>query len=406
MVGFLSSFKIAASARRYCEPNLDMEENMTFRITERTDLSLADLVNLYKRGSCVIKTPHVGNAYPNNLAVAHLGLPLLLVDHTIGIKDKNFHPHMLIARGASQPVADPQKLTANSKITNVPNLFAERFKFGASLSKAHTQSLRDACPNSLIETSSEHTRRLANEMLPYLEVLTKYLPGSWNRLVSAGGEVIKRFAHRPWSEIQNAGVLGLSDNSAGWIIPNAWNILADGVFGYLHSGCATIYTLSGPDMIRYYPKLLKDIQHGYEALRTQLWTHLPEDLELVMVPVADMRFVTTQSRASKLDALVESYLRLDSFKRLSGQRIAQAPSDKRSAFINELATERNAFRLALIDAIRDCPEIFYRIEDASYLSQYDLLLGEHLYVHPWAIEAPLKDIMNAMRILEQFHSSV
>ena len=60
-------------------------------------LSLNDLVALRAQGFSVLKSPHVGNQHPSNLACAALQLPLEMVTFTSPSKDVNFHPHLRIA---------------------------------------------------------------------------------------------------------------------------------------------------------------------------------------------------------------------------------------------------------------------------------------------------------------------
>ena len=78
---------------------------MPFKISIHDDISIADLLVINKRGGVVLKTPHVGNIYPNNLAIASLGIPMLFYDRTLGNKDFNFHPNKIIVGGKSEILA-------------------------------------------------------------------------------------------------------------------------------------------------------------------------------------------------------------------------------------------------------------------------------------------------------------
>lgn len=72
---------------------------MSFNILIHDDISLDELIKINESGGRVLKTPHIGNIYPNNLAIISLGIPTLLYDRTIGTKDENFHPYKLRLTG-------------------------------------------------------------------------------------------------------------------------------------------------------------------------------------------------------------------------------------------------------------------------------------------------------------------
>jgi hypothetical protein len=230
--------------------------------------------------------------------------------------------------------------------------------------------------------------------------MTAMASSAWRRRVSSDGRVSQQPPPVSWQEVRLGGINGLTRDS-GWIIPNAWNILCDGIIGYLDTDCDVVYSLSGPDMIRYYPSLLPDITNWYDKVRVKLDRTWPETLTMMMVPVADMRLVTIQQRASALDALVVAYERLLRTKRELGVRIAAANAEERKALIAQLNQARSRLVNELRDAANACPDIFYRIEDAAYLTQYDLLAGEQLFLHPWGVETPLDEIIEMMRFLRQ-----
>lgn len=372
-------------------------------LTPRTDVSLADLMEHSRQGAYVIKTPHVGNIYPNNLAIANLGIPLVLVDQTIGSRDTNFHPHLLIADGEHETVADADKLTAQSRITTTSKRYPSRFFRGASLADAHTQSLRDALKRARIQTTSERIREHADLISAYLELMTRAAPQMWQRTVTSDGDVhTMRFPPTSWENVLRQGVHALPGFDSGWIIPNAWNILSDGLIGATVTGRDTVFSLSGPDMIAYAPRLAPDLSRWYDMLRVKLNPKLPETLTIALVPVADMRFVTTRDRAHALDALIDTYLHIQAAKRQAGARFEGLSRADRSAMIHQIETERKKHLHDLQEAMQNCPEVFYRIEDANCFTQYDLLNGKELYVHPWGIHTPIAEVIDAIRTMRRF----
>lgn len=378
---------------------------MPLKIVPKMDISLADLANASRAGDYVLKTPHVGNMYANNLAVASLRIPIVLVDQTVGGRDRNFHPHRVIVGGRSEEIADPTRLTSRVRISVPSARVPGRFIPGASLLDAHVASLREAFPRTSIQTTSERMRAHHDVMLPLVETLSKRSSDAWKRFVASDGSVQERSAPS-WSAVEMMGVLGLTSGDAGWLVPNAWHILSDAIIGAKLTGRAHVYSLSGPDMIRYAPALEHELSLAYDVLRMRTMPWLPETFELLMVPVADMRLVTTVARASALEAVVDAYLRLLALKRSNGTRMSGLTGPDKRAMIGRIEAERGACFEEIATALDGCPEVFYELADANWLTQYDLLAGETLFVHPWGVESPLADVEAAMRLFTRLRRPV
>ena len=256
--------------------------------------------------------------------------------------------------------------------------------------------------HGLSERIHEHTELMS----VYFELMTRVAPQMWQRAVTADGDVhTLHYPPNSWKHVLQQGIHGLPGFDSGWIIPNAWNILSDGLIGATVTGRDTIYSLSGPDMIAYAPRLTPDLSRWYDMLRDKLNPKLPETLTIALVPVADMRFVTTRDRAYALDALIDAYLRMRTARRQAGARFDGLSRAERSAMICQIETERKNHLHDFQDALQNCPEVFYRIEDANCLTQYDLLSGKELYVHPWGINAPIADVIDAVRTMRRFRVS-
>jgi hypothetical protein len=378
---------------------------MPFVIQPTRSLSLSCLAQLHAQGFYVVKTPHVGNIYPNNLACAAAGIPLLLCDQTFGERDTNFHPHLLIVGGRAEVVARSDRMMTHARITRAPDNFSDRFKVGESAAEAHVRALRDALPQASVETLTEREVRLVDMLMPAYEILTKMQPSSWRRILRTEDGVVIPVSHVPqWKEIESIGIHRLSANGTGWIVPNAWNILLDGLIGSLTSGRNIVYELSGPDMINYWPKHSQEISAGYDLLRKELWPQLPETLTLCIIPVAEMRLVCSEGRRGLLDAVVDSYLRILGERTTSGEVLRTAPQEQRSAVITQLQATRKRLYEETREAVRNCPEIFYEIKQANFFTQYDLLRGEILAIHPWGIEQPIDTIEQMMTMLRRMAS--
>ena len=118
---------------------------MPFTCDLRTDFSLQQLVDLHRAGQPVVKTPHVGNAYPNNLACASVGLPMLFVDHTVSGKDRNFHPQCVIVNGQSEVIADHGQLLTHATVAKSATIVDARlFPVGAKVADCHMEAINQA----------------------------------------------------------------------------------------------------------------------------------------------------------------------------------------------------------------------------------------------------------------------
>lgn len=379
---------------------------MPFHVVPNTRLSLSQLASLHHAGQPVLKTPHVGNQYPNNLAVASIGIPLLLVDQTIGEKDRNFHPHTIICDGTKEQIADSTRLTSHARIARQPTRHSDRFVPGEELAAAHVRALKDAIPQAQIMTTRERAARHASLYIKVLRVLTMNAPRAWTRYVSSDGRITNRTLTCV-DQLEHEGIHGADEHEgAGWIIPNAWNILIDGIFAASTHKTSEMYSLSGPDMIVYIGKYQETFHAEYDLVRNALAElHLPEQFTCNIIPVADMRFAVAGRYRQTLDDLMEAYMAWHDFRRNSGQKLAHLTGQEKQARIAEMTRDRSQLQRRLQEACVRCPYIFYDIAQANFLSQYDLLAGESLYVHPWGIESSLQDVTEAMRVFERLYST-
>jgi len=346
-----------------------------------------------------MKTPHIGNMYPNNLAVGALGIPLNCYDRTIGRMDKNFHPHRVIRGGASEVIAldGIDRLTTHAVVDRPSRLAPEWFPIGTRVADGHMAALRAALPMAECIAYTDWLRERADRITAVLEVITDAFPSLWERLVHPDGRVVD-YRVRNWSVVQAIGVYGItSDAPSGLIVPNVVNILLDGVLECVSRGVTEVYHCSGPDMVRYIGELEDRLHALYDTVRSRLGWGLPETLRFHLVPVADMRFAVPERRRAALDELVASWRDFQTVKRRQAEHMREVSDDERQAAITACVAERDHTMARVRDAIVACPEIFYRIEAANCTSQYDLLAERTtVYVPPWAAAAPMHEIDAAM----------
>lgn len=283
-----------------------------FILNKNIKISLDGLLAEANKGISVVKTPHVGNVYPNNLAIAGLGIRMLFYDRTFGKQDYLFHPHMVIVGGKSHIVADPDIITSHNRVTQSPDCVNGNFPVGEFVSDCHMGVLRKSIPIVKAETYTNYIFRHREELLPILQYWTYIMPSVWKRRVECNG-VVSECVIESWEDASRVGVLGIHSNVEGLIIPNVYNVALSAVIEALESGIDRQIHLSGPVMIKYIDKMVRDVSLLCDAAR-KVNTAVPECITMDLVPVASMVFVAPQSRKTLLDELVKLLLEnLDAF---------------------------------------------------------------------------------------------
>ncbi len=375
---------------------------MLFKVQERKDINLQALAEINKGGGSVVKTPHVGNWYPNNLAVAQTGIHMLAYDRNIGHKDSNFHPHKVILDGNTERVGCPKKMCTHLKVETQPeNETVQRF-FADRVAEGHIKAIRTALPEAEIETFTDYLQRHRKEVLTVIREVTPHYNGLWERKVLSTGEVF-RSSSPSLNELQQEGIYGVTDDQEGWIVPLEICVLLCGVLEAMDYGVSQLFHLSGPDMKDYVGTTMREqLNNMYELiLGLDELNRLPQKLEFNIVPVSHMRLAVPVSRQEKLDKLVESYRQLQQAEESFGPRIQSADQPNRSEVIREVEREREQKQDQLREAVTQCPEVFYNVERGRYFSQYDIL-EEELYVHPWGLEATMEELKDMLDTIDRY----
>lgn len=368
----------------------------------RDDLSLAELRRMYERGVPMMRSAHVGNVYPSNLAVGAAGIPLNLYDRTVGYKDENYHPHQCIMDGRADGVAPADIMTSHAQVTHSCARAQDRFKQGVSVVDVHVGAMRELFPNTSIEVYSEwlfRHRELIMEMVGHLAV---QFPQVWTHRVTKEGKRARLTDALPWRAIQNEGLYGVTNTKSGVLVPNRLNALFDCVIEALVYNTQDVYHLSGPDMYKYLRGIWRDVEKMYESLFAHM-PHLPQRIMFHIVPVAQMRLVTTMDRRANLDAVVEAWCAMHANNRHFGAQIKKAVNGSRPELIARAREAKTQDEARLSEAIARTPEIFYEINKADFISQYDAL-ARGLYVHPWMLEQSTGQIDAMIKALERLRA--
>ena len=324
-----------------------------------TSVSLKDLVELRARGYSVLKSPHVGNQHPSNLVCAALGLPLEMVSFTIPERDKNFHPQLQIVAGEGTQLFDPGILT---QFACVPG--------GQTATEFHQSAVQRVFPRTEICTDIE--RMLSENTLSeiVLRRSNQAIKQLWYRKVDGEGNLQSvRRVERLLPSALEGNIFQVTNQSAGWVVPNRVHAVFDFIWQSLSSGRDVIYHLSGPQMVGYIGGIKSSISTIYDAVREEV-PGLPETLTLRVVPVAACRFVTLRSRA---DALLSVQEVVGWYETLPNQECRHA---------------HTRFR----EVVEMYPEFTTAIETAATLSQYDIASADDLLLDPWMIKTPLSRV--------------
>jgi hypothetical protein len=335
---------------------------MSIIIEQSPNLSLQDIVAEHQRGTSVLRSAHVGNARGYNLALAELGIPFLLVDHTIvasqpgQLGDKNYLPGSIVTREAIQPLAACELGGLSLRTTaECPETGSTRY-----IDEIHTDTLAQAFPETSFVTNTEYVRTeelVANEVI---RVAATTMPHLFTRQVTAEDHLITAEEdHNFAAQALSDSVLQLSDNprvDKGVILPNEVDIVLNFVIEALKSDNDKQIHLGGPDMPGYVKKaeFQENISRLYSELlkRPFFRSRLPEILIVQLVPTHYAEFVTTGNRRALVTAV------LDSFQ----------PGENPTRQANCAA------------ALENTPELLIDVRSAPYTSQYDLLAENGLWM--------------------------
>lgn len=381
---------------------------MSFHILIHDDISIAQLIEIDKNGGRVLKTPHIGNIYPNNLALISLGIPTLLYDRTIGAKDKSFHPHKIVYNGIAEQVANPDILSTHSKLEFQPkNFIPKKDFFGKKIVDLHLDILRQALPRGNFFTYTQYLEDNKNLVSKIIKVIAKNFPQIWYRFVNEDG-TIEKVENLTSEQILAKGIFGIDDDSRGFIIPNPVNILLHGTVDIMKFQTRDIYLLSGPDMYVYMKDYETVLDNMYSYIKNTLDLDLPNNINCHIIPAMKMRFIVTKDDKEILDELVKLYE--DYMAANTTTRDLFNGSKERSGIKSQIE-EKDKIKTTII-AYMDRnystlkKTMFYDVSKSNCFTQYDLSVSSGLYIHPWAIENKLSDVTSAFLFLDRCFKTI
>lgn len=381
---------------------------MSFHILIHADISIAQLIEIDKNGGRVLKTPHIGNIYPNNLALISLGIPTLLYDRTIGIKDKSFHPHKIVYNGIAEQIADPSTLSTHSRVKCQPKNFILGESFvGRKIVDLHMDILRQALPRGNFFTYTQYLKDNKKIVSEIVKVIAKNFPQIWYRFVNEDGTIEKIDNPTP-EQILTKGIFGIDDDSSGFIIPNPVNILLHGTVDVMKFHTEDIFLLSGPDMYMYMKDYETVLNNMYSCIKNTLDLDMPNNISCHIIPAMKMRFIVTKDNKpilNKLVKLYEDYMTVN-----TATRDLFNGSTERSDIKSQIE-EKNKIKISIIAYIDKNYSIlkktmFYDVSKSNCFTQYDLSVSPGLYIHPWAIKSKLSDVTSAFLFLDRCFKTI
>ena len=327
---------------------------MPITIRERDDVSVNDLCTI-AASLPVVRTPHVGNNSMYNLLAAACRFSTVLVDTNTPGRDTTYHPQLYIRGGNASVLvecADPlQTLVTHLPVTNtrvLPQGYVHE-----TLVDTHCTQLKRVFPTTHIETHQEFLRRNRECVEKALEIMTDSMPEAWYRRVSDDGVLRVYASGEPtgvssWRDI--AGDIFISPARSGWVVPNVFALVLDVLIQMRDGESPDVWMLSGPDLIRYMPKLQDKLDVLYAALSHRL--ELPEGVTAHVVPFADFRLAVRTMHRDILNTLLDEVR--------SGTRNRKA--------VGEMAVL--------------CPDLWYRTEKRCHFTQHDMVSAADIYAPP------------------------
>ncbi len=384
--------------------SLDPGESSSFKILFREDLSLKELLDLTEEGYSVVKTPHIGNFYPNNLAIAKTGIHMIVYDRNIGCVDRNFHPHTVIMNGRMHPVTSSERLMTHAYVCQ--DVEISTLKDGERAADGHLLALKKVFPKGRFTFYTDYVSQNKEISLLILKIVSeqKVLPEKfrWVRRVDSEGFVSTVSPPVRWEDVSRVGIFGLDNEKEGFLIPNFFNVLLCGIIEVMNSGKEEIYHLSGPDMVRYIGSMSHGLSECLSILASKK-SYFPRRLLFNLVPAAGMRFATRSSKRKTLDDLISAYMAILDHRNRKGDFMKLLDPSVRKSYGHFFKDAEQKLRRDLYEAMTACPEVFYDIYQGDYISQHDVL-HEGLYVPKWSLENKIgfiNGVFNAMKGLQR-----
>ncbi len=375
----------------------------SLEIIETSDISIAQIMQMQNEGVSVVRSAHVGNLRPYNLALAASGINMLLVDHNMTGVDANYRPGSVVMGGEEKQVARLGVLTCRAEAND-----------GNRLDDFHIDALRSALPDAKIVTNTESIQQAKEVVAEIAEITKQIMPEAFRRVALEDGRVI---TVDDGAKLLDGGmeIMQLSDDPRSekktMLLPNVVDIVKDFVLELISTGNSTLVHLSGPDMVSYLglnkdgsPKEARQmVMRLFEEVVSKATFRdlLPPVCTVMLVPATAARFATTMQRKEALDNLLNAVCPQEFDEPLAAVRqqraeFARLTDNKGTADFKARAAvfaaqERGIYQ-QVADASKEVPELFIGPKDGGFVSQYDLIQEGGIYIPKENIQLTMEEL--------------
>jgi hypothetical protein len=376
---------------------------MSVTLSIESNISLADIQAAQQDGLSVVRTAHIGNLRDYNLAIASMGIPMQLVDHTIVAQqpgepgDKNYLPGSIVTEQAIKPL-HIDHIGGLALQTQAINEETGQLEY---LDQLHTNKLRVAFPDTPIATNTEYIRRSESISGEVIAIAATVSPELFTRTVESDGSVHRVAEGSVTHLIPSYGVLQLNHDphhDRGVLIPNEVDIVLGFVVEALTHGGDMQLHLSGPDFCnsskdKDFQKIINAL---YEAVRSQasFGSQLPEVLHVKIIPATAARFVAAPGQGDTLQQIFDVLAQdesLDEEKRVFFA-LHSDRSDEAARFIQETRATRHEISHVLGELALRSSGLFIGPREAPFLSQYDVLSAGGIYIQSQNIHLSMHEL--------------
>ena len=349
-------------------------------IQPNNKLSVNELVELQIEGFSVMRSAHVGNLRPYNLTLVDAGIPMLLVDHNITGKDKNYFPGMVLSQDTVTQIAADGLISCRARTVT-----------GKFVDEVHVAAISEAFPNSTVFTNTEYLQKNKAVAAEIVNLAVTYFPKEFKRLVLADGTTL---AVNDASEyVKKIGIMQLSDDvraeRKAVLIPNMIDIAINFVIEMLATERDEQFHISGPDMIRYITSIHSELSAFYEIItqKASFGNRLPARLLVQLVPAASAVFATTKRYESQLrsvftglDESTVALAELGAKRKEFFKSSSRNDSAQRHLFLAKVMAQESIVKQASVTRLKAVPGLFTPSNQRGYITQYDVLKDGGLFV--------------------------
>lgn len=289
-----------------------------YKITPEEKITLGAVKKLTLEGNDITLTPHIGNIWRANMAVADLGARIVVYEGNCHHKDTDELPGHLRKDGQVTALVDETRALMSTHLEFRPGLdlpYLKEKTLGKTPAQVHFNAMQRVLPPEQVVLSAEYFYTSDPEVRAMLMYLAEH-HHIFNRQADLTGliatvekweksprEVVDDFMKLKRAQI-DAVLNGTKPEMVGPLASNRLNVMMLGIKAFLEkrkrgalskdeSVDFTAYALSGRSMINYTKdaSFKAEVSEMYAKLQAK-FDYLPQTLTLKMLPGSNLRFAT------------------------------------------------------------------------------------------------------------------